>query len=1383
MLEAGRALWWLLANAADQFSTARSGISLQKIVESTVGKEFAMHRDWDGKSKSLFPIPLGEVAGALDCARSMEMGAFCSHLMGAAMDEDVWVALTICATNGVAGKTRAPIRKKPTMLQQRAISSMRDGVKRALALPATLHRSPRAAEKELASRFLSYTGEEVPKMQVITMKQVVPALPPESHSGSIDALELLCEGSRRFLLHPEDSLLEEIPMDAKLKSKVHIRKGDELSLAKLLVDRRICVWVPQKDVLVVNHQPVLNGMFAVGKGAFLDSGEEIQRLIMNLVPTNTVFRQAQGAVAGLPGITQYLSLVASQSDQLVFYQSDMSAAFYLFRIPPCWNRMMCFNLSVKGSDLGWNDDEIYFLGCGVIPMGWGSSVSIMQEIADRLTVLGKLPQSHQIRRTAPLPPWLVETSEIAAAMGTAWYHVYLDNFCAMGRSREQDTPLEGEVFHNQLEAAWKTVGILSSEKKRVSGESCVLELGALVDGQRKTIGGSSDRVLKLIQTTLVVISKRQLKQKWVQVVVGRWVHLFSFRRPLMVVLDEVWKFQVARKGVRINYTKVRAELFGCCMLAMLLHTDLTASISELTTASDASSGGGAVGFSRELTTAGQGFVAADQQQVQGGVVIPVMVISLFNGIGCAFRCYDIVGVQPCVGVSYEISKEANRVTSRRWPWVQQCGNVQDFTVETARDLRYRHPEVKEIHLWGGFPCVDLSSVRYMRLNLEGPGSSLFWEMVRILKVLRQVFGYSFPVLHFAENVASMDREAEQEISKVLGCKPYRVDSVQAVPLHRPRFCWTNVPIQPIDDVTLEEKQHWVEVNLCHEYPLSSQWLSPGAVWPFAGSVAFPTCMKSIRRARPPPRPAGIDRVDQNAILRWQADDFRFPPYQYDERFLIWVQNRWRLLNSEEREILHGLGPGHTSLGWNAGQIKNDPLGYEDVRKSLVGDSFNCFSFVYFAAMASYKWLPRFTYATLVKRMGLAPGFCCPLSWEAPLTRELCYGQSSSGATVGHLHKALLRRVNHTGSDVRISTGAVLNAKAFPRQSVCAAWWLWQKGFAYRWKRSDHINSLELRSIVHAIEWRVRHFKEINCRIFHLWPGHATRADRRRARRNIVLSDVGITKNTLQRYYMAVRRMAHLFTHVFTEAGLDETISNWIQREFEKGCPLHLVGDALSGIHHFEPWSRRRLPKSWRLYSIWRRYEVPFRAPPITQDLVLGMSGWCLQQGEFTMAALLLLAFHALLRTGELLQVRAVDFLLGSRAGLVSLPSSKSGVRNNSRESVSLHDPIVLAIVAEMVQMKYDLHQEHLPCWTKSGSAFRALFQRALKALEADHLGMRPYSLRRGGATYEMQSHGLMEKTLIRGRWKNSNAPTGSEDLRPGGAGNSAARGEPPGPNG
>ena len=106
--------------------------------------------------------------------------------------------------------------------------------------------------------------------------------------------------------------------------------------------------------------------------------------------------------------------------------------------------------------------------------------------------------------------------------------------------------------------------------------------------------------------------------------------------------------------------------------------------------------------------------------------------------------------------------------------------------------------------------------------------------------------------------------------------------------------------------------------------------------------------------------------------------------------------------------------------------------------------------------------------------------------ECPLTRSLSYGvELSEPVGVAALHGSLLRRVNHTGSDVRISTGAILNPKNYPRQSACAAWWNWSKVFAYKWSRPDHINSLELRSIVHSLEWRIRHLKECHVRVFHL----------------------------------------------------------------------------------------------------------------------------------------------------------------------------------------------------------------------------------------------------------------------------------------------------------
>ena len=126
-----------------------------------------------------------------------------------------------------------------------------------------------------------------------------------------------------------------------------------------------------------------------------------------------------------------------------------------------------------------------------------------------------------------------------------------------------------------------------------------------------------------------------------------------------------------------------------------------------------------------------------------------------------------------------------------------------------------------------------------------------------------------------------------------------------------------------------------------------------------------------------------------------------------------------------------------------------------------------------------------------------------------------------------------------------------------------------------------------------------------------WPGQASRADRRRARHAIILEDVGITKATLERYYVAVSRLVPVLSSVNSEYQLDEMVSDWVQSEFEDGTPLHLVADALSGLHHFEPFTRRKLGKSWRLYSIWRRYEIPARAPPLTQDICLAMAGYAL----------------------------------------------------------------------------------------------------------------------------------------------------------------------------
>ena len=81
------------------------------------------------------------------------------------------------------------------------------------------------------------------------------------------------------------------------------------------------------------------------------------------------------------------------------------------------------------------------------------------------------------------------------------------------------------------------------------------------------------------------------------------------------------------------------------------------------------------------------------------------------------------------------------------------------------------------------------------------------------------------------------------------------------------------------------------------------------------------------------------------------------------------------------------------------------------------------------------------------------------------------------------NRMLLRRTNHTGSDVRVASGEVFNSRTFPRQSVESVWWDWKHGFAKRWSRKAHINVLELEAILLGLKFQLQRFKLSDARIY------------------------------------------------------------------------------------------------------------------------------------------------------------------------------------------------------------------------------------------------------------------------------------------------------------
>ena len=690
---------------------------------------------------------------------------------------------------------------------------------------------------------------------------------------------------------------------------------DQKPLADELVKRNICRWIPLDEVATVRGKPSLNGLFGVEKSSTLPSGKKVLRLIMNLVPSNEVMIQLQGTVSGLPSIMAWQCTVLEDDEQLRLFQSDMSSAFYLFELPPQWRPYLAFNLHAKGYDIGASQMQAevdFVLACNVIPMGWISSVSIMQEVSENLLLTGGLNGLGQVRRTKGLPKFMTDTLSQARGQQRVWWHVYLDNFAAAERLVPPDPADQGKLCHQLAEQIWNKAGVVSSKKKMVSDSARVEELGAEINGELGMVGGSTERFLSVIRSTLWLLSQKFLVKKWVQVIAGRWVFLMQFRRPTMSVFNEVWTFvSSTKKCSPLILMKVRQELLQAIFMSPTMHSHLGAEITNVITASDASRVGGAIGIGTELTPQGKDFTAAFRRQEDRAGTIPVLVISLFNGIGGAFRAYDVVGVAPVGRISFDINQQANRVTQRHWPNCEIHLDIRSITPQLVREWAHKYVAIEEIHLWGGFPCNDLSSAKSERRNLEGPSSSLFWELPRILGLLRSEFQGRVSIKFVFENVASMDYEAAQTISRVLKTQPYAVDCRDAVPMSRPRYAWCSEVVEgTMDGLEFQQCLYWRQLRAEAAYPATKDWIEPGREWKGEDSGAvFPTCMKAIVRTRPPPSPAGLAKTDKATRERWASDDFRYPPYQYKKEFLITNPQRngsWRLLSAAERELLFGL---------------------------------------------------------------------------------------------------------------------------------------------------------------------------------------------------------------------------------------------------------------------------------------------------------------------------------------------------------------------------------------------------------------------------------------------------------------------------------------------
>eukprot|EP00438_Fugacium_kawagutii_P028520 Skav226749 [mRNA] locus=scaffold3942:27571:31074:- [translate_table: standard] len=932
-------------------------------------------------------------------------------------------------------------------------------------------------------RTVDYKGEEVKTARRFAWGNISPALPREI--GVVPLTEVCEHGCKYFVDHVDDFVKPEHLWGDVRNPKVMVSDDDWGDVCKGLVGAGVCTWIEEHEIFHVHGYPLLNGMFGVTKDEFTESGTEIFRLIMNLVPFNQLSMPLSGDVDTLPSWGMMSPFFLQPSENLLISSEDVKCFFYVLGLPPQWSKYLAFNKPVPASALPEHlQGRSVYIASRVLPMGYLNSVSLAQHV--HRVMVGKT------QNLANLPHEELRKDRPMTNAASAW-RVYLDNYDLLEKvEATQMVSAQGSLAPGvlALREQYERWNIPRNNKKSVVRSSLTEMQGATVNG---TLGVAYPREVKLSRYFALAFDlagRPSGTQKQWQVACGGLVYFTMFRRPLLGGLNRVWahieSFEQNRKRVQATPMDCKAEILRLLGLLPLARMNFRWDMHPMVTCSDASTLGGGLCCSLRTTAMGtlvaQGALRGQSDSPEGP---GVLCIGLFDGLGALRVALDLLGVKVLGYISVEKLPEAQRVVQSHFPEVHHYSNVEDITDDEVRSWSLRYSQCSLVLLGAGPPCQGVSGLNADRRGaLKDSRSSLFVHVPRLRESVRKAFPWC-PTYSLMESVSSMDSADRQHMSEAFGSDPTHCDAADITWCRRPRLYW-------MDWELVESESQWREQG------------APGgpSVWRLTGSQpleqviqagwekvnvdnAFPTFTTSRPSERPGRKPAGIQQCTDEEIARWTQDKHRFPPYQYAWRNC--VKNKWgeaRLPNVNERELMLGFPLHYTRNCLPKAQNKDTKA--MDCRLTLLG---NTWSVQVVACLLSHL------FSTL--------GFIGPISPQDIVNRcfaehlstfqqRLCRLPFNPPRTLGadcsyELACKLGNLVSIKGEDIMLLTPTTQLAKFHRlRATVPGRLWRWKTIAGWRWSSSrEHINALELRAILTSLKWRVQHQQHRTVRFVHL----------------------------------------------------------------------------------------------------------------------------------------------------------------------------------------------------------------------------------------------------------------------------------------------------------
>ncbi len=1025
-----------------------------------------------GKTGGLFPLPTSQ-----ECLKDF-FGVHDQHLVS-------WLCCLCISLNCLWGDESYFCNIPPKGFKKELVYDLAEEVRRMMLVKVDAS-TDFDWDIFFRTRSVDYQGDEVKVARSFSWSNISPALPKEV--GRVPLTDV-CDLGTKYYVDNIDLYLKPVSEWKPLTyPRVMVADDDWGEVCQGLVSSGICSFLCEEEVFSTDAGLLLNGLFGVTKDEWKD-GAEVFRLIMNLIPFNSIAQPLSGDIATLPGWAQMSSFFIQPTENLLISSEDVRCFFYIMSVPCPWQKFLAFNKLVPQNVLPdtLKGKRIY-LASRVLPMGFLNSVSLAQHVHRNLVKASKLPKfgpaafpEREIRKDRPLP--VVDTS----------WRVYLDNFDLLEKVRDdRGSSLVGSTAPGvlALREVYEQWDVPRNAKKGVARSLKAEVQGAQVDGTLGVAYPRDQKLFKYIQAALKLLDEKRVSQRQMQVVCGGLVYISMFRRALLGSLNQVWKFiESFGDGSRLKPMPpdCRLEIGRFVSLIPLARLDFRLQMEGQVTCSDASTTGGGACASSGLSPFGS---LACEGAIRGRhpedhCDRKILSVGLFDGIGALRVALDLLNAEVIGHISVEVNSQASRVVESHFPNVILVDNVESVDAALVQQWSGRFDQVSLVLLGGGPPCQGVSGLNAERKGaLKDHRSCLFVHVPRIKNLFAKYFPWC-QVHVLMESVASMDEADRSSMSQEFGDAPWKCDAGTLTWCSRPRLYWVTWEVSDDhDQVVFSQEGELREVCLYGEQSLfdvcQEGWIKVDPTRP------FPTFTTSRPRERAGYKPAGVNQCSGDELDRWVADKYRYPPYQYmSKNCLINKRDELRLPSIEEKEYLMGFPVNYTQLC----MAKNNRRGekYLDTRHSLLGNTWSVPVVAWFIAqlLAPRGLCQVHPPQAIINKLNA--GNCVDL--QSRLLRLPLRPIRGSGGDGDEqqLSFKLSNLVSVKGEDIMLTASTQEQVKFHRlRASVPGRLWKWKIVTGWKWKgSSEHINVLEMRAILTTIRWRVEKKQMRKKRFIHL----------------------------------------------------------------------------------------------------------------------------------------------------------------------------------------------------------------------------------------------------------------------------------------------------------